>query len=116
MKLNVFMTIICLALSVLLGYIAYTIAGNDENAGICFATSAICFAVSLMPAMGVKYDSSRIGINIRVLSIVFFILTLACNLAFAAISVVLPHYLIVNGLLLLIFVTAVYRLGSVRDV
>lgn len=116
MKVNIFLTLISISLAALVGYLAFNVASGDENDMICGIGSGICFVATLIPAMGLQYESSRLGVNIRLFSAVFFILFAISHFCFAGIGVKMPYYIIVNGVMLLIFFAIFYKMEGVKDI
>lgn len=57
MKANLFLTFISVMLAALLGYLAFNVANGEDNDVICGIGSCICFAVTLIPTMGLQYES-----------------------------------------------------------
>lgn len=66
--------------------------------------SFIFFACTLAVAMGITFNSSRVGVNIKVVAIVFFIISLALNLIFGFFSFSQATYIISSGILFLLYV------------
>lgn len=116
MKVNVILSIIAVLIAVLLGYWAYSIAADDVNALICGIGSGICFIVTLLPALGIQYSSKQLGVNIKVLSWLFFLTFVVSHFCFASFGVKMPSYIIVNGILLAIFGAAFYNMKGIKDV
>lgn len=116
MKLNIFLTIISVSFATLLGYWAFDIANGDENDIACGIGSSICFIACLIPAMGLQYDSSRIGTNIRVFAALFFVIFAISHFCFAGFGVKMPYYIIINGLLLLIYLAILYKMINVENI
>lgn len=116
MKANIFLTLISIVLATLVGYLAYNVASGDENDMICGIGSGICFAATLIPTMGIQYESGRLGTNIRVFSALFFIFFAVSHFCFAGFGVKMPYYAIVNGIMLMIFLAIIYKMQSVKDV
>ena len=116
MKANIFLIISSIGLAALFGILAYHVAGDDPNDVACGIGSTICFATTLIPLMGLKYTITKLGISIRVLSLLFFLAMLVSNFCFAGFGVNLPYYIIVNGILLLIFLAIVYKMQGITEV
>jgi hypothetical protein len=116
MKINVFLTIISLLLTSLLGYLIFNIAEGDENAVLGGIVSGICFAVTIIPIIGLQYESSRLGVNIRLLSGLFFIVFFICHYCYAAWGINTPHYIIVNGFILIINLSILYKMMNIKDI
>ena len=115
MKANVFLTLISILLSTLFGYLVYNVASVDENDVICGIASGVCFAATLVPVIGLQYASGRLGVNIRVFSSIFCIVFIISHFCFAIFGVIMPYYLIVNGVLLLIYLAIFYKFQGIRN-
>ena len=115
MRINTFLTFISLALAGLLGYFIYTIAKGHDNDTIYSISSGICFMVTLIPTMGLQYKSGRIGANIRIFSIIFFIIFVICHFLLAGFGCNLSYYIIVNAIILILFLAVFYMLLGIRD-
>lgn len=116
MKVNVFMTIIGVALAALLGYLSFSVANGDENDAVCGIGSSICFAATLIPTMGFQYNSGRLGVNIRTFSAIFFVIFAISHFFFAAFGVKMPYYIIFNGIMLLIYLAIFYKMQGEKNV
>lgn len=97
-------------LTALISYLAYAVAKGQENDALCGIGSIICFAATLLPIIGLKYDSARIGTNIRILSFLFFIIFLVSHACFIYLGIQMPYYIIANGIILVIFLGIIYKL------
>ena len=116
MKANLFLTLISIVLATLVGYLAYNVASGKENDMVCGIGSGICFAATLIPIMGLQYESGRLGTNIRVFSALFFIVFAISHFYFAILGVIMPYYIIVNSIILLIYLSVLYKLGGLTEV
>lgn len=116
MKINFFLTFISIALTGILGYWIYEIAKGQENDLICGICSSICLLTTIIPAMGLMYDSGRIGANIRVLSFLFLIIFLISHFCFAIWGVIMPTYLIINGILLILYLAVFYKIANIKNI
>lgn len=103
-------------LAALVGYLAFNIAEGKENDAVCGIGSTVCFIATLIPTMGLQYESGRLGTNIRMLSILFFIAFLISHFCFAGFGIKMPYYIITNGILLLIYLTIFYKLQEIKDI
>ena len=112
MKANVFFVCISTLIALLLAYLAYHIAEGKENDIVCGVCSALCFICTLIPVLGMSHKSPRISVNLRVLSIVFFLLFVVSHFCFAACGVRMPYYVIVNAILLLVYMAIYYSIGK----
>lgn len=115
MKANLFLSFISVMLAALLGHLAFNVANGKENDVICGIGSCICFAATLIPAMGLQYDSGRLSVNIRVFSSIFFVLFAISHFCFAGFGVKMPFYFIVNGIMLMIYLAIFYKIQGVKN-
>lgn len=116
MKVNIFLTLISVMLAALVGYLAYIVASGDGNDAICGIGSGICFVATLIPTIGLQYKSGNLGVNIRLLSAIFFIIFVISNFCFAGFGVKMPYYIIVNGILLMIYLVVFYKLQGIKNI
>ena len=116
MKANAFMTLISVLLSALFGYLVYYIAEPDSNAIIALIGSFVCFACTLVPLMGLKYASSRIGTNARVLATLFFLVLAISNTIFSLTSITMPLYAIINGIIVIIYLAILYKIHNIKNI
>ena len=107
---------IAVVLSAIFAYLTYTIAEGNENDVVCGIVSLLCFAPTLLSAMALRTDSSRLNVNIKIMAVVFFIVFLISNIAFAATTVAMPYYAIIHALLLTIYVAIMYKFFNIQDV
>lgn len=103
-------------LAALVGYLVFSAASGDENDAICGIGSGVCFAATLVPIMGLQYESGRLSVNIRVFSLTFFIIFIISHFCFAGFGVKMPYYIIVNSIILMIYLAIFYKMQGVKDV
>ena len=113
MKINIFLSSISIVLACLFGILAFNIAEGNENDTICGVGSGVCFVTTLIPMMGLQYESTRQGTNIRILSSVFFVIFLISHFCFAIFGVKMPFYIISNGILLIIYLAIYYKIQGI---
>lgn len=116
MKVNSILTLISFMLATLVGYLVFNVASGDENDLVCGIGSGICFAATLIPTMGLQYESGRLGVNTRLISCVFFVLFAISHFYFAGTGVKMPYYIIVNGVMLLIYLAIFYKIQRVKEI
>lgn len=116
MKINFFVAAICLIAAVLLGYLTYSIAHGDEYDVLCGITSGLCFFSALVPMLAIKSYDSKIKTNLNAVCSLFFFFFLAINICFASLGVVIPYYIILNGLLLLVMVLIIYKIITLKKI
>ena len=114
MKVDAFLTVISVLLALLLAYWTFNIAQGQENATVCGVCSVVCFMGTLVPLLAIKHESGRISTNIRVLSLVFFLLFVISHFCFAGFGVKMPYYIIVNGIILMIYLAIFYKMQSIN--
>ena len=112
MKTNVFLTLISILLAGLIGFWVFSVAEGKEQNVLCGICSTICFLATIIPIMGLRYNSARIGTHIRVLSGLFFIAFLISHFSFAYHGIKMPLYVILNGILLVIFLFLLYTFNG----
>ena len=115
MKANAFLTLISIVLAGLFGYWVYSVAEGKEQDILCGICSTICFLSTVIPIVGFKYESGRMGVNVRILSGLFFIAFLISHFLFAYYGVKMPLYIILNGILLVFFLAIYYKLQEIKD-
>ena len=115
MKANIFLTFISVMLAALLGYLAFNVANGEDNNVICGIGSCICFAATLIPAMGLQSDSGSLSVNIPVFSSIFFVLFAISHVWFHGFGVKMPFYFIVNGIMLMIYLAIFYKIQGVKN-
>jgi hypothetical protein len=109
MKINFVQTIIAAAISLLIAYGLYTFY-DGENSLLLSGGGFLLLASTLIAAIGINLDQARTTTNIRVVSAVFFFIALISQLLFSFFNFSVPLYVLINGLLLLVFVLIVYSL------
>ncbi|MCR5219283.1 hypothetical protein [Treponema sp.] len=77
--------------------------------------AGITSALTLAGIFGISTKGRTGGINIQALSSIFFVLFLICNLVFAFTAVKLALYVIINGILLLIYAVSTYGIIKSRQ-
>lgn len=115
MKLNIILTIIAALVVGLLVYWVHTVIQASDAVDIMTYGSGVCFLVTLLPIVGVEYESARLGINIRIVSILFFVAFLISQFCFANFASDIPLYIITNGLILVIFLLVFYKMQSIKN-
>lgn len=113
MKLNLFLSIISFLLACLLGYLNFFVAEGKVNDLLCGICSSICFMMTLIPTIGITYPNHKVGLNLRVLSVFFFFVFFLSHLGFAGFCIKMPLYIIINGILLLIYMIVFYQLQKI---
>lgn len=115
-RVNLFLTILAILLSLLLGYWTYYVAKECDYDIECLIISTLCYMATLIPTMGFQYGSTRLGVNIRILCVVLFVLFLAINFSYAIAGISMPSYIIVNGVVLIIYLAVFYKMQNIKSI
>ena len=100
--------VLAILMAALVAFFIYSLAEgvkNDVLFGIC---AFVCFGATLVPAMGLQF-TSRASVNVRVLSGLFLLGFFVVQLFFAWLDASVRYYVIINGLLLLIYLGVLYK-------
>jgi hypothetical protein len=110
MKINVIALMIAFAIAGLAGYGLY--AANNAEADVPLANAlggGIALFITLAGTVAVSgKDGGETAVNIRLTSGIFFILLLVEQIIFCFVSFRLAPYIVVTGILTLIYVLAAY--------
>lgn len=117
MKVKIVPTIIAFAIAVLIGLLVRSWCSSTNNATAIGVTTALSLALTLIPCMGLKLESGRLQVNVRVLSIifVFIFLVVAVIMCFVKSDTITTYY-IIEGIIALIFISILYGLTKIKDV
>jgi hypothetical protein len=107
MKFNIVTTFIALCLSALIAFGFYSFNDNALKAALCIG-SFILISITLVMAIGIRFNNYRGNINIRATSVTFFVAALVSNLIFSFVVFSLPAYIVTHGILLLLYLLVVY--------
>ena len=118
MKVSYFYLLLSFIAMAIIGYWAFYIANsnNDHNDVIVGIGTAISVMLTLGSGLGFSLEDSRLNVNMKVLSIVAFIVLVVVNFCYAGLGVSMPYYVIVVGLLLIIFIGLFKKLTDIREV
>ena len=116
MKPNFFLCLMAVILSSFIGYFLYNAAEGKSNDTICGIVSLICMVVTIIPLFGIKYESYRLGINLKVLSSITLVILLAINVIYAYTVIKMPNYLIINGIIVTLYVITFYSFSKIKDI
>lgn len=115
MKPNIILIIVSLVISALVAYTLYSLSSIEDTKNLLAIGSGLCFLLTLSATMGVSFENTRAGVNVKVLSIVFFIIFLISNLIFTFIIFSTSAYLITNGLLLVLWFLFAYSIAKSKQ-
>lgn len=109
MKINTFPALIAILVSALIAFGFYSFTDNAEK--LLLAIGGFIFsAVSLMLFVGAQYGHYTRNINVRSTSLMFFGAFMVSNTAFCFMAFEPATYIIINGILFLIFILIIYYL------
>jgi hypothetical protein len=114
MKINFVQTIIAIAVSLLIAYGLYSFH-ESENKLLLSAGSFVFLAVTLILTIGTSFELPRTTANVRVVSGIFFAIALISNLVFTFLNFSVPSYIIINGILLLVFILIIYSINKSKQ-
>ena len=114
MKIDFIKMIIGLAVSALIAYGFYAFNENANNELLVFG-SLFFLAITLVVMMGVSFELPRTSALIRTVSGIFFVIALLSNMVFAFIDFKSATYIIINGILFLIYGLIAYSLAQAKQ-
>ena len=112
MKLDVVKSLIAVAISALLAYACYEICDYEHIQWVIAAGAFVSIGIPMMLALGVSSQQERSSVMLKTLSWVVILIELISNGVFVFFDFSTPVYIIVNGLILLMFVliyNSIYR-------
>ncbi len=113
MKINPINFLIGVLLSALLAYALWSLDGQLKN--YVAVGSFAFFTGTLGLALGGSHEHARRGVNLKVLAGLFFVLGLAINGTFAVLSISGTTYIVVSGIVFLIFIFVINGLLGSRQ-
>lgn len=116
MKINIVTAILAVLIAGLIAYMVYYIASGHENDILCGILSFVCLASTLIPMVSLRHEEKRLTVNLKVISSLGFIILFLLNLGFATFGVVMPYYLVIVGVLLIVYVLAYYKLSRIKNI
>lgn len=114
MKINIVQTIIAISVSLLITYGLYSFH-DSENKLLLTAGSFVFLATALVMTIGASFELPRTTSNIRIVSGIFFAIALFTNLTFTFIKFSGASYVIINGILLLVFMLIAYSISNAKQ-
>ena len=116
MKISVFPALLSVILTTVLTYLAYYIGQEDEYNVLLAIGTAITILPTLGVAMSVRFANERVGLNIKICSILCFIVMFIANLGFAGMGVNAPLYVILQTVLLVTYFFIVWKLSEIKNI
>lgn len=115
MKVNFVPTLIAAAISLLIAYALYSFCKTDDAQTVIAIGGFVCSFLTLATCFGVRFEQGRTSANTAVLGGVFFVILLISHCIFAFTKFHTPLYVIVNGILLMVFILVVYAVAKARQ-
>lgn len=113
MKPNVFLIVVSVLISALAGYGFYAANSGESFCLLLSLGSGLTFASTLIGMLGVRPKERAGNVNFKVVSVIFFVLFLVSNLIFGFVGMRVAPYIIVNGIILLIY--AIIEYGIIKS-
>ncbi len=113
MKPNIFLIIVSVLISTLAGYGFYAANSGEAFCLLLSLGSGLSFAATLIGTLGVRPKEKKGNVNFKVVSCIFFVLFLISNLVFGFIGMKVAPYIIVNGIILLVY--AIIEYGIIKS-
>ena len=114
MNFNLIKTIISISISGLIAYGLYSFH-SEKNREVLAIGSFISFAITLLFSLAITFKFPRTTTLIRTVSFIFFFLALVSNLIFYFTSFNQDAYIIINGILLLIYALIIYTVQKAKQ-
>lgn len=116
MKVSFFSALLSIILVSALTYLICYITVADEMLLFMGIGSIVSFLSTLGFAMAIKIENSRVAVNVKILSIVSFIVMLIVNIFFAKYATTPEIYLILSSILVVIHLFITKHLLSATDI
>lgn len=114
MKIDFIKTVIAIAVSSLIAY-GFFAFNTSANKDLLTFGSLIFLIITLMMTIGINFNLPRTTSLIRTVSALFFVIALLSNMIFSFVNFKAEMYVIVNGILLLIYVLATYSIAKAKQ-
>ena len=112
MKVDIIRSIIAFAISALLAYACYEICNYERVQWIVAIGALFTLGTPLMLALGISSKQERSSVMLKTLSSSVFCIELLSNGIFVFFDFNVPLYVIINGLILVVFIliyNSIYR-------
>ncbi|MEI7429378.1 MAG: hypothetical protein WCL27_02910 [Betaproteobacteria bacterium] len=113
MKVNPVNFLVAIAISALLAFGLWSLDGELRNH---VAVGGFVFlAGTLAPGIGIEFELARRAVNLRLVSIVFFVIGLVINAVFSLINLSSTTYTIVSAVVFLLYVLLANAIYSAKQ-
>lgn len=114
MKVNLVRTIVSICISALIAYGFYSFYEGSNKLLLTYG-SFVCLSLTLFWSLGISLAQPRTTTVIRTISGVFFAVILVSNLVFSFLNFTVPVYIIVNGIILLLYILTSYTIAKEKQ-
>lgn len=101
-QVKFFQLIVAIALSALISFGFYSM-DIESNKLLITIGGFVFFAITLGCTIGIRFETAGVSTNVRVLSSIFFVIVLVSHFVFSVFSSSVPLYVIVNGIVILVY-------------
>ena len=108
MKIDFVKSLIAIAISALLAYAIYEICNYEQVKWVITIGAFVTIVFPMLFAMGISAKQERGAIMLKALSYVFLTCEIILNGIFVLFDFSVPLYIIINGIILLIYVLIYY--------
>jgi hypothetical protein len=116
MKVNFVMLIVALAIAVLIAFGFYSGNKGETYVWLITIASGIMGFIALSGTFAVSFEGRGSTGNVRVVSILFFIAYIISNFIFSFFKLIPAPYIIINGILFLLYILIMYGIiKALRD-
>ncbi len=105
MKISLFPAMLSLIVAIVLAWLAYDIAYDEQtNLDIYVAIgTALSVMLTLGTVMACKLENAKVDVNLKVWSGLMFVVMVIINFCYANIGVEMPWYVVVTACLLVLY-------------
>ena len=115
MKIDFVKTIIAVAISCLIAYGQYAICKDDELRWMLTIVSGVAMTITLAFTLGIKPKAERTALMFTTMSSIFFVVIAIMNLIFAFVNFNKPIFIILNGVILLVYALIASGMTKVKE-
>ena len=111
MKVNLFQTIIALAIGALISY-GFYIFNESDNSIILGLVDILIFSTSLIFLLGTNFELITVKVNVKVASGIFFITAMISSLLFTHLNFIASICVIYYAIMYLVYILLLYFINK----
>ena len=115
MKVNIVFSLLAVMTAALLSYLVYYVVDNTDFDWVFGVGAMICFSLTLITAIGMKYETKALSVNGRVLSFLMFFLFLLSQFIPAYMNINVLYYVVLNFVLLFAFIAILKSMTQTKQ-